>query len=126
MKFGETRRGWLGVKIQSVTPDIAETMNLDRPRGALIADVTPTGPAEKAGIQAGDVIVEFNGRPVNAMRDLPKVVAETEIGAKVPVKLLRKGQEVSVMAEVGRLEDGEKLAARHPPQAARNRRLPPS
>ncbi len=62
------------------------------PRGALIADVTPTGPAEKAGIQAGDVIVEFNGRPVNAMRDLPKVVAETEIGAKVPVKLLRKGQ----------------------------------
>ncbi len=114
VKFGETRRGWLGVKIQSVTPDIAETMNLDRPRGALIADVTPTGPAEKAGIQAGDVIVEFNGRPVNAMRDLPKVVAETEIGAKVPVKLLRKGQEVSVMAEVGRLEDGEKLAGAAP------------
>jgi serine protease Do len=75
-----------------------------------VADVTPTGPAEKAGIQAGDVIVEFNGRPVNSMRDLPKFVAETPIGAKVPVKVLRKGEELSVMAEVGRLEDGEKLA----------------
>jgi serine protease Do len=110
VQFGETRRGWLGVKIQSVTEDIAETLSLDKPRGALVADVTPTGPAEQAGIQPGDVIVEFNGRPVNAMRDLPKIVAETPIGEKVPVKVLRKGQEVSVMAEVGRLEDGEKLA----------------
>ncbi len=110
IQFGETRRGWLGVKIQSVTPDIAESLDLGKSGGALIADVTPTGPAEKAGIQAGDVIVEFNSRPVNTMRDLPKLVAETPIGAKVPVKLLRKGEEVSVMAEVGRLEDGEKLA----------------
>jgi len=110
IEFGETRRGWLGVKIQSVTDDIAESLNLDKARGALVADVTATGPAEKAGIQAGDVIVEFNSRPVNSMRDLPKIVAETPIGAKVPVKLLRKGEEVSVMAEVGRLEDGEKMA----------------
>lgn len=110
VKYGETRRGWLGVKIQSVTPDIADSMNLGRPRGALVADVTPKGPAQLSGIEAGDVIVEFNGRPVNSMRDLPKVVAETEIGAKVPVKVLRKGKEVEVMAEVGRLEDGEKLA----------------
>ena len=110
IKFGETRRGWLGVKIQSVTPDIAESLNLGKSSGALIADVTPTGPAEKAGIQAGDVIVEFNGRPVNSMRDLPKLVAETAIGSKVPVKLLRKGEEVTVTAEVGRLEDGEKIA----------------
>ena len=118
IKYGETRRGWLGVKIQSVTDDLAESMNLERPRGALVADVTPTGPAEKAGIQAGDVIVEFNGRQVNQMRDLPKIVAETEIGKQVPVKVVRKGQEVTVMAEVGRLEDGEKLAQATPTPAA--------
>ncbi len=111
VKFGETRRGWLGVKIQSVTDDIAESMGLGHPRGALIADVTKTGPAEKAGIEAGDVVVEFNGRPVNQMRDLPRIVAETEVGTKVPVKVLRKGKEITVSVEVGRLEDGEKLVA---------------
>ena len=111
VKYGETRRGWLGVKIQSVTDDIAETMALDRPRGALIADVTKSGPAEKAGIEAGDVVIEFNGHPVNQMRDLPRIVAETEIGKQVTVKLLRQGKEVMVSAEVGRLEDGEKLAS---------------
>ncbi len=111
LEFGETRRGWLGVKIQSVTPDIAESMGLDRPRGALIADVTKTGPAEKAGIEAGDVIIEFNGRPVTAMRDLPRIVAETEIGKQVTVKLLRQGKEMTVTTEVGRLEDGEKVVA---------------
>jgi serine protease Do len=111
IRYGETRRGWLGVKIQSVTDEIAESMNMPKPRGALIADVTKEGPAEKAGIQAGDVVIEFNGRPVNQMRDLPRIVAETEIGAKVAVKVLRKGQEVAVTAEVGRLEDGEKKVA---------------
>ena len=124
IQFGETRRGWLGVKIQSVTDEIAESLNLDRPHGALVADVTPTGPAEKAGIQPGDIIVEFNGRPVNSMRDLPKIVAETEIGKKVPVKVLRKGEEVSVMAEVGRLEDGEKLANAAPQGAAPGQAAP--
>jgi serine protease Do len=116
IQYGETRRGWLGVKIQSVTDDIAESMNLERARGALVADVTPTGPADKAGIEPGDIIIEFNGRPVNSMRDLPKIVAETEIGKKVPVKVLRRGKEVAVMAEVGRLEDGEKLAQASPTQ----------
>lgn len=110
IQFGETRRGWLGVSIQSVTDDIAESLNLGKARGALVADVTRTGPAEKAGIQPGDVIISFNGRAVNAMRDLPKLVAETPVGTKAEVKLMRKGQEVTVMAEVGRLEDGEKLA----------------
>ena len=75
-----------------------------------MADITRTGPADKAGIQPGDVIIAFNGRPVTAMRDLPKLVAETPVGTKAEVKLLRKGQEVTVTAEVGRLEDGEKLA----------------
>jgi serine protease Do len=110
-KFGETRRGWFGVKIQSVTADIAESKDMPKARGALIADVTKTGPAEKAGIEAGDVVIEFNGKPVNEMKDLPKIVAETEIGTKVPVKVLRKGKEIILMAEVGRLEDGEKVVA---------------
>jgi serine protease Do len=109
VRYGETRRGWLGVKIQSVTDDIAESMGMGKPRGALIADVTKTGPAEKAGIEAGDVVVEFDGKPVNQMRDLPRIVAESEIGRQVTVKVLRKGKEVTVTAEVGRLEDGEKL-----------------
>jgi len=99
------------VKIQSVTDDLAESMGLQRPRGALIADVTKTGPAEKAGIEAGDVVIEFNGRPVNAMRDLPRIVAETKIGKQVTVKVLRKGKEMTLTTEVGRLEDGEKVVA---------------
>jgi serine protease Do len=111
VKFGETRRGWFGVKIQSVTDDIAESMAMGKARGALIADVTKTGPAEKAGIEPGDVVIEFNGKPVNAMRDLPRIVADTEIGKKVPIKIFRKGKELQLMAEVGRLEDGEKVVA---------------
>jgi serine protease Do len=110
-KYGETRRGWFGVKIQSVTDDIAESMTMGKARGALIADVTKTGPAEKAGIEAGDVVIMFNNKPINEMKDLPKIVAETEIGTKVPVKVFRKGKEIELMAEVGRLEDGEKVVA---------------
>jgi serine protease Do len=111
IKYGETRRGWFGVKIQSVTDDIAESMAMGKAHGALIADVTKTGPAEKAGIEPGDVVIEFNGKAVNAMRDLPRIVADTEIGKKVPVKIFRKGKELELMAEVGRLEDGEKVIA---------------
>jgi serine protease Do len=111
IKYGETRRGWLGVRIQQVTPDLIEGLGLDRPRGALVADVTPDGPAAKAGIAAGDVVVEFNGREVREMKDLPRIVADTPIGEKVPVKVMRKGKEVLVSAEIGRLEDGEKKMA---------------
>jgi serine protease Do len=111
VKWGETRRGWLGVKIQSVTGDIAESMGLGHSHGALIADVMKDGPAAAANIEPGDVVVEFNGRPVNQMRDLPRIVAETEVGTRVPVKIIRKGQELTVDVEVGRLEDGEKVAA---------------
>ncbi|WP_374332880.1 DegQ family serine endoprotease [Aestuariivirga sp.] len=110
IQYGETRRGWLGVKIQSVTDEIAESLGLDNTHGALVADVTPGGPAEKAGLQSGDIIVTFNGRPVTTMRDLPKIVAETPIGDKVPVTVLRKGKEVNLTAEVGRLADDEKTA----------------
>ncbi|MCA3562060.1 MAG: DegQ family serine endoprotease [Aestuariivirga sp.] len=110
IQYGETRRGWLGVKIQAVTDEIAESLALGNTQGALVADITAGGPAEKAGLQPGDIIVEFNGRPVTAMRDLPKIVAETPIGEKAPLKVLRKGKEVALTAEVGRLEDGEKMA----------------
>ncbi len=109
IKFGETRRGWFGVKIQSVTDEIAESMAMGKPRGALIADVTDTGPAQKAGIEPGDVVIEFNGKSVATMKDFPRIVADTEIGQKVPVKILRKGKEIIITAEVGRLEDGEKV-----------------
>ena len=110
-KYGETRRGWFGVKIQSVTDDIAESMAMGKARGALIADVTKTGPAEKAGVEPGDVVSEFNGKQINEMKDLPRSVADTEIGKKVPIKIIRKGKEMEFTAEVGRLEDGEKVVA---------------
>ena len=97
-------------RFQAANPEPKGELHYLNPYTLLVADVTPTGPAEQAGIQPGDVIVEFNGRPVNAMRDLPKIVAETPIGTKVPVKVLRKGKELAITAEVGRLEDGEKMA----------------
>jgi serine protease Do len=112
VKFGETRRGWLGVKIQMVTPDIAESMGMDKSRGALIADVTPGSPSEKAGLVAGDVIVQFDGRAIVDSKELPRVVAETEVGKEVPVKVIRDGKEQDVKVTLGRLEDGEKLVAK--------------
>jgi serine protease Do len=99
------------VRIQSVTDDLAEGLDLGSARGALVAEVTGQGPAEKAGIKARDVIVEFNGHVIREMKDLPRVVADTEIGRSVAVKVLREGKPVELMVEVGRLEDGEKLVA---------------
>jgi serine protease Do len=115
LQFGETRRGWLGVRIQSVTDELAEGLDLGNVHGALVAEVTPSGPAEKAGIHARDVIIEFDGRPVKDMKDLPRIVADTAVGKKVPVKVMRDGRPVEVTAEVGRLEDGEKLASAQVP-----------
>ncbi len=110
-KYGETRRGWLGVKIQAITDEIAESMELGTSKGALIADVTKDGPAAKAGIEAGDVVTGFNNRPITEMKDLPRVVAEAEIGSKVKVKVLRKGKELEFETEIGRLEDADKQVA---------------
>jgi serine protease Do len=107
--FGETRRGWLGVKIQEVTDDLAKSLKLDMARGALVADVTPTGPAEKAGIKPGDVVVKFDNKPVHEMRDLPRIVADTPVGTKVAIEVLRKGNPMTFTVELGRLEEGEKL-----------------
>ena len=110
-KYGETRRGWLGVKVQSVTDDIAESMGLGKPHGALVADVTEGSPGKAAGIEAGDVIIAFNGKPINEMKELPRAVAETEIGKEVTLKALRKGKEIELKVAIGRLEDGEKQIA---------------
>jgi serine protease Do len=110
-EFGETRRGWLGVKIQTVGEDMVESLGLDRARGALVADVTPTGPAQRAGIKAGDVIIEFDGQQVEEMRDLPRIVAETAVGKQVVVELMRKGKKIEVSVKLGRLEESEKIAA---------------
>jgi serine protease Do len=107
---GRVVRGWLGVQVQRVTPDLAKSFGLDRERGALVADVMPDTPASKAGIERGDVIVEFNGRKIDEMNDLPRVVANTAPNADVPVKLLRKGQEKVVQVKVAELKE-EQVAA---------------
>lgn len=106
-EFGKTRRGWLGVKIQTVTDEIADGLGLKNVSGALIASVTPDGPAEKADIKAGDVIIEFNGQKLDAMRQLPRIVAETAIGKEAEVKIIRDGKEISRTVKVGELEKAE-------------------
>ena len=116
VKFGETRRGWLGVRIQSLTDDLAEGLDIGKTQGALVAEVTPTGPAEKAGLKPRDVITDFDGKPIRDMKDLPRVVADTPIGKRVAVKILREGKPLELSAEVGRLEDGEKLVASANPE----------
>jgi serine protease Do len=107
IEFGQTRRGWLGVYIQEVTPDIAESLGLDDDIGALISSVNEDGPAAKGGIQPGDVVVEFDGKPIEKMRDLPRIVAETDIGAKVKVELFRQGKRETVTVTLGELEKAE-------------------
>src|SRR6267142_1287226 len=116
--FGETRRGWLGVRIQQVTDEIAESLNLKPPRGALVAGIDEKGPAKPAGIEAGDVIVKFDGKDVKEMRDLPRIVADTPVGKQVEVLIVRKGKEETKKVMLGRLEDGEKLAAASPKKDA--------
>lgn len=106
-EFGKTRRGWLGVKIQTVTDEIADGLGLKNVSGALIASVTPDGPAEKADIKAGDVIIEFNGQKLDAMRQLPRIVAETAIGKEAELKIIRDGKEISRTVKVGELEKAE-------------------
>jgi serine protease Do len=117
-QFGETRRGWLGVRIQQVTDDIAESLNIKPPHGALVAGVDEKGPAKPAGIEAGDVIVKFDGKEIHEMRDLPRVVADTPVGKDVDVVIVRKGKEENRTVKLGRLEDGEKQAALTPKKDA--------
>ncbi len=107
---GRVARAWLGVRIQTVTDEIAESLGLDEARGALVASVTPGGPAEQAGIEAGDVILEFDGKPIEKMRELPRIVASTEIGKEVTVVVWRRGERVELTAVLGELPSDEELA----------------
>jgi len=108
-EFGETRRGWLGVRIQQVTDEIAESLEIKPPRGALIAGVDDKGPAKPAGIEPGDVVITFDGKGIKEMKDLPRAVADTAVGKEVDVVVIRKGKEMTKRVKLGRLEDGEKL-----------------
>jgi serine protease Do len=119
-KFGETRRGWLGVRIQQVTDDIAESLSVKPARGALVAGISDEGPAKPAGIEPGDVIVKFDGKDIKEMRDLQRIVADTPVGKDVDVVVIRKGKEEVRKVKLGRLEDGEKkeLAAVKPDEPA--------
>jgi serine protease Do len=110
-QFGETRRGWLGVRIQQVTDDIAESLSIKPARGALVAGIDDRGPAKPGGIEPGDVVVKFDGRDIKEMHDLPRIVADTPVGKEVEVVVIRKGKEETHTIKIGRLEDGEKLAA---------------
>jgi len=110
-QFGETRRGWLGVRIQQMTDEIAETMNVKPPRGALVAGIDEKGPAKTAGIKTGDVIIRFDSHDIKEMRDLPRVVADTAVGKEVDVVILRQGKEEHRSVKLGRLEDRENRTA---------------
>ncbi len=114
-QFGETRRGWLGVRIQNVDDATAEALNLGSARGALIAGIDEKGPAKPAGLEVGDVIVRFDGKEVKDSRDLPRIVASSPVGKAVDVVLVRKGQEMTKQVTLGRLEDGEKQASLQQP-----------
>ncbi|WP_370638242.1 Do family serine endopeptidase [Ancylobacter sp. Lp-2] len=109
-EFGETRRGWVGVRIQQVTDEIAESLSLGKTRGALVGSVTDDGPAAKGGIKAGDVIVKFDGKDVKDMRALPIIVADTPVDKQVDVVVIRKGKEETLKLTVGRLEEDDKTA----------------
>ena len=111
IKFGETKRGWLGVRIQEVTKEIAEIEKLDEPRGALVASISEKSPAQKAGIKEGDIILEFDGKKVNSVKDLPKLVAETEVGKNVLLKVWRNRKMISKKVQLGRLESSEEFKA---------------
>jgi serine protease Do len=110
-EFHETRRGWLGVRIQNVDDSIAESLGLGTARGALVAGVDDRGPAKPAGLLSGDVIIKFDGKDIKESRDLPKLVASLPVGKEVDVVIIRKGQEITKSVKLGRLEDGEKAAA---------------
>jgi serine protease Do len=107
-EFGETRRGWLGVRIQQVTDEIAESLNIKPARGALIAGIDDKGPAKPAGIEPGDVVVKFDGKDIKEMKDLPRAVADTAVGKAVDVVIIRKGKEETKQVTLGRLQDEEK------------------
>jgi len=117
IEFGHTKRGWLGVRIQTVTDEIAEGLGLADATGALVAGVTEGGPAEAAKIEAGDVILSFDDKPVDEMRQLPRIVAETPVGKEVDVNVWRKGEKMTFKVTLGELEKAEEVASLTPGKA---------
>ena len=111
LEFGETKRGWLGVRIQLVTKEIADVEKLENPEGALVASVSEGSPADKGGIRAGDIILEFDGKKIDTMRTLPKLVAQTKVGKRVAVKIWRNQQLISKKVLLGRLESSKEFKA---------------
>ena len=111
IEFGETKRGWLGVRIQVVTEEIAEVEKLEKPEGALVANVSEGSPAAKGGIKPGDIILEFDGKKVDTMRTLPKLVAQTKVGKRVTVTIWRNQQLISKKVLLGRLESSKEYKA---------------
>lgn len=120
-KNGTVVRGWLGVMIQPVTPELASQFKMERSIGALVGEVTPSGPAEKAGIKPGDIIVEFNGREISQMSMLPNLVAQTPVGSKAEISLFRKGKLKKISVIIAKLDE-EKIASSEPADAI-NKRL---
>ncbi len=120
IEFGETKRGWLGVRIQDVTKEIAEAEELDKPRGALVASVAENSPSEKAGIQAGDIILEFNGVEIKQMKELPAIVARTDVGKNVDVKIWRNKKEITKKVLLGRLETSDDFKVSKNPKKDEN------
>lgn len=111
MDYGETRRGWLGVRIQPVTDDVADSLGLPAAKGALVAGIIKGGPVDNGSIKAGDVILSFDGKDVDEMRDLPRVVAESPVGKEVDVVLMRDGKQQTVKVTLGKLDDTDDKAA---------------
>ena len=109
IKFGETRRGWLGVRIQEVTKEIAEVEKLKEPSGALVASVSEKSPADKSGLKAGDIILELDGKKINSTRELVKVVASTKVGKSVTIKVWRNKRLISKKLTLGRLESSKEF-----------------
>ncbi|TPW32908.1 DegQ family serine endoprotease [Pararhizobium mangrovi] len=109
-QYGETRRGWLGVRIQPVTDEISESLDMDHAEGALVAGVVKGGPVDNGSLEAGDVIVSFDGKPVKEMRDLPRMVAETAVGQTVDMVVLHDGKRKTVSVKLGRLESDDASA----------------
>ena len=118
IEFGETKRGWLGVRIQDVTKEIADVEKLDEPRGALVASVAQNSPSAKAGVKEGDIILEFDGQKIQEMKELPMIVAKTKVGKKVKVKIWRNKKEIIKTIILGRLETSEdfKVAEKEIPE----------
>ena len=121
IEFGETKRGWLGVRIQQVTKEIAEAEKLETPRGALVSSVSEGSPSDKGGVKAGDIILEFDGKKINEMKELPMIVAQTKVGKVVNVKIWRNKKLISKKITLGRLETSEDFKATKPKVAKSSR-----